>query len=72
LRTSTQWQALQVFPATPTRKTGYNGWNPRNGETHIISKNFKNTYEHIKKCWPNKNGKIFKIPTVIVKYLFGT
>jgi len=24
--------------ATPTRKTGYNGWNPRNGETHIISK----------------------------------
>ena len=27
---------FQVFPATPTQKTGYNGWNPRNGETHII------------------------------------
>jgi hypothetical protein len=28
--------AFQVFPATPTKKTGYNGWNPRNGETHVI------------------------------------
>ena len=54
LRTSTQWQAFQFFPATPTRKTGYNGWNPRNGETHSFSKHL----------WKYKNDQ-----TKMAKYL---